>query len=138
MRRLIPFTTVLGVCTYFAWQISELLGFILDVTSFTIGIVVAAFTGFIWFLLSDWWSTATRPYRPQTVTLPTAETPNQIGCAALWARAQLFFFYSHCNHFDHFDSQVKLNLGPQTIHKRMQSISLSHYESLNNSSIPCP
>jgi hypothetical protein len=92
MRRLIPFVVIASICGYLGWWISEQLGYALDGTSFTVGIAVAAVTGFLWFLVSDWWSTATRPWRPQAVTLPTRETPSQIGCAALCAMMWLVFF----------------------------------------------
>jgi len=91
MGRLIPFGVILGIFTYLAWKACEQLGYVLDRMSFTVGIMVAALTGFIWFLLSDWWSIATRPYRPQAVTSRTAETPSQIGCAAFWAAVRLLF-----------------------------------------------
>jgi hypothetical protein len=92
MRRLIPFAVILGIITYLAWWTSEQLRLTLDRTSFIFGIVVAALTGWAWFQVSDMWSTATRPYRPQKVTLDTRETPSQIGCASFWATVGLFVF----------------------------------------------
>ena len=92
MRRFVPFAVIFGIFIYLAWWASEQLGYALDGTSFWVGIFVAAVTGFFWFLVSDWWSTATRPYRPQTVTLTTRETPSHIGCASFWATVRLFVF----------------------------------------------
>jgi ABC-type Fe3+ transport system permease subunit len=92
VKRLIPFAVILGIYTYLARWIYERLGYTLDRTSFTVGITVAAFTGLTWFLVSDWWSAITRPYRPQTVKSDTRETPIQIGWAALWAIVKLFCF----------------------------------------------
>jgi len=92
MRRFVPFVVILGIITYLAWWACEQLRFTLDGASFAVGIGVAALTGSAWFMVDGWWSTATRPYRPQTVTLPTRETPSQIGCASFWATVRLFVF----------------------------------------------
>jgi hypothetical protein len=92
MRRLVPFVVILGIITYLAWWACKQLRFTLDRASFVVGIGVAALTGLAWFTVDGWWSTATRPYRPQTVTLTTKETPSQIGCASFWATVRLFVF----------------------------------------------
>lgn len=69
---------VLGIYVYLAWRVSELLGHTLDGASFTAAIAVTALTGFTWFLVNGWWSTVTRPCRPQKVTSGTRGTPSQI------------------------------------------------------------
>jgi len=92
MRRLIPFAVIFGIFIYLAWWASEQLGYTLDWTWFVVGLSVAALTGVTCVMVNGWWSTATRPYRPQKVTLETRETPSQIGCASFWATVQLLFF----------------------------------------------
>jgi hypothetical protein len=92
MKRLIPFVVIIGSCTYLAWRIFERVGYALDVTSFMVGITLAAVIGFAWFQVGEWWSTMTRPYRPQTVKTDTKETPIQIIIGALLATVKLFLF----------------------------------------------
>ena len=92
MTRFIGFTVICGIYTYLAWRISTWLGYAFDEVSFGAAIAVAALTGITWFWVSDWWSTMTKPFRPQTVKLDTKETPSQIGCNALSAIVQLSFF----------------------------------------------
>jgi fumarate reductase subunit C len=91
MKRLIPFTVIVGIYTYLAWKICVRLGYALDWISFTVAIAVAALTGLTWFTVSDWWSAATRPFQPQTVKLKTTDTPNQVVLAGLWAVVNLLF-----------------------------------------------
>jgi len=92
MRRLIPLAIIFSIYIYLAWWTSEQLGYTLDWMWFGVGMFVAALIGGTWFLVSGWWSTAIRPYRPQKVTLDTKETPSQIGCASFWATVRLFVF----------------------------------------------
>ena len=92
MRRFVPFAVIFGIYIYLASWASEQLGYTVDWLWFGVGLLVGALTGGTWFLVDGWWSTATRPYRPQTVTLTTRETPSQIGCASFWATVRLFVF----------------------------------------------
>lgn len=85
MRRLIAFAVILGFYVYLALPIVERLGHELDQASLCTATAIAAATGFTWFLVNGWWTAATRPYRPQRVTLETQETPYGIGCRAVLA-----------------------------------------------------
>ncbi len=89
VRRLVPFMVVLGVCFYLCWQAFEGLGFTVEWKSFGFAMGVAALTGFIWFMASRWWSAMVRPYKPQSTSANTRETPNQIGCAGVVAALKL-------------------------------------------------
>jgi hypothetical protein len=62
--RLIRFVLVFITFSYLAWQYFPSLGITLDPVSFLVGIVVAGITGGVLFLISDWWSSVTRPYTP--------------------------------------------------------------------------
>ena len=83
--RLGRFVLILCIYGYVAWQVSESLGIALDLVSFSVGIFVAGLAGGTLFLISDWWSSVTRPYQPQVVKLQTKETPSQITTGALLA-----------------------------------------------------
>ncbi len=88
---------IVGVLLYIVIQVTthvtEALRVEIDRASFGIGIGVAAIVGFLYFLITDWWSTVTRPARPQTVKHSTDETPSQITWASFWAivRGAIFF-----------------------------------------------
>ena len=92
MIRFIKFTAILFVFSQLAWQALESSETALDPGSFVVGIAVAGLTGWAYFLISDWWSSVTRPYHPQTVKHETKETPAQITFAALWALVKGIIF----------------------------------------------
>ncbi|HLF26136.1 MAG TPA: hypothetical protein VJG32_07360 [Anaerolineae bacterium] len=85
MMRLIWLVVFLYIITDLVWRFAAFAGIPLDDTSFGIGIGVATLAGFIVFQLQDWWSSATRPYRPQSVKIETKETPAQITFEAIFS-----------------------------------------------------
>lgn len=85
MGRLILLGLSFGVVYLLTQRFLDGLRIGIDSLSFWIGVLVSALTGFISFLLNHWWNTATKPYRPQTVTQDTQESPNQVTMAALRA-----------------------------------------------------
>ena len=83
--RLILFVIFMGVLTRLGWWAFGKLRLSVDQTSFFFGVVLTMISGALVFRLSDWYSTATRPNRPQTVTLETKDTPRRITLVALGA-----------------------------------------------------
>jgi len=92
----IPFAVICGICIYLASWASEQLRYTLDGTSFAAGITVAAFTGFIWLLVNDLWSTIRRLQQPSPITTirpyTSQEAANKRRAAALWAMVRLLVF----------------------------------------------
>lgn len=71
---------------YAGWYVmTNWLGRSVDQLSFFCGVGVTLVAAFITFRLQNWGNAATRPGRPQTVTLQTRETPAQITRASLAA-----------------------------------------------------
>ncbi|CAG0935557.1 hypothetical protein TFLX_04399 [Thermoflexales bacterium] len=85
MIRLIILVGLLFICHRLVSRLADILKFQIEWTSFWAGLGVAMVVGFVYFLITDWWSTVTRPTRPQSVTQTTTETPRQITMASFWA-----------------------------------------------------
>ena len=84
MRLVILVLLLYGVIQV-ARRVTDTLNVVVEPTSFGIGLMVAAIVAAIYFGLTNWWSTVTRPTRTQSVTHNTNETPSQITWASFWA-----------------------------------------------------
>jgi hypothetical protein len=75
-------------------RVTETLNIVVEPTSFGIGLIVAAIVGSVYFWLTNWWSTVTRPARAQSVKHSTDETPSQITWASFWAIVRGAFVFT--------------------------------------------
>ena len=99
-RFILPSFLLFGAVKFTEW-VSERLKVQIDYNWFGVGLFVALIVALLYFLIVDWWGTVTRPSHPQTITLKTTETPNQITRASFWAIVKaiglvggiLFFLY---------------------------------------------
>jgi len=90
VTRFMRFALILLPAAIVTWQIivrTHLFRF--DLLSFMSGFFTAMITGLMLFILEDWLSTATKPGRPQSITLKTTETPRQVTLAAIVAVVKL-------------------------------------------------
>lgn len=86
----ILFVLFMVIFTRLGWWVYERAGQPLDLTSFFLGIILTMLAAFLVFRLQEWYTTATRPARPQSVSAQTKDTPSQITRAALGA---IFFMF---------------------------------------------
>ncbi len=88
MIRSLLFSLIFGASFGLIYLAAERLRLALDYVSLGAGLLIAAITGWTWFMVNNWWSVVTRPYKKQTITLETKETPAQITNAAFWAKVR--------------------------------------------------
>jgi hypothetical protein len=82
---LVLFALFMVIFTRIGWWAFEYFHMSVDRMSFFLGVILTMLSGFVVFRLREWYTAATRPRRPQTVTLQTNDTPAQITGAALGA-----------------------------------------------------
>ena len=80
--RLIVFALIVIVVHLGALRLAARMGIAIDPVSYGAGLAVGVVVGFVWFMINNWLTAATRPFHPQTVTLQTKETPFQVTAAA--------------------------------------------------------
>jgi hypothetical protein len=87
----VGFVVVMFILTRIGWWVFEHLQMPVDQRSFLVGMILTIISGTLSFRFHAWVTTATRPRRPQTVTLQTNETPAQIMGAAFGAILCMLF-----------------------------------------------
>ena len=85
MVRAIVFGALLLGAIGLAFWTSTKISYSVDVGSFLFGLGVAALTGFAWMLINGWWSTVTKPFKPQVMVLETKEIPAQVNYGSIFA-----------------------------------------------------
>jgi hypothetical protein len=90
--RPLVFAVFFIIFTDLARRSAALTGIAFDLSSFAVGLVVAALTAFMAFRVEGWWSSATLPRRPTwTYIVTRAYTPSQARSAMLIAIFKVVF-----------------------------------------------
>ena len=81
----ILFVLFMVIFTRLGFWVYESAGQPIEHTSFLLGAILTMLAAFLVFRLQEWYNTATRPRRPQSVSMQTQDTPAQITRSALGA-----------------------------------------------------